>query len=89
MRTTKTKNYSTMKTKLMLALLLVSGVAFAQPTVKGENDPTIFKEVRTFLNALNNSGGKPLETLSPADARPGARRRSEIGSRRLLRHRRV
>jgi len=58
-----------MKTKLMLALLLVSGIAFAQPTVKGENDPIIFKEVRTFLNALNNSGGKPLETLSPADAR--------------------
>lgn len=33
------------------------------------NDPAIFEEVKTFLNALNSSGGTPLEQLSPADAR--------------------
>ncbi|MDR6340651.1 acetyl esterase/lipase [Filimonas zeae] len=38
-------------------------------TGKPENDPKIFREVRAFLKALNNSGGKPLEQLSPAEAR--------------------
>ncbi len=33
------------------------------------NDPAIFEDVRTFLNALNSGGGTPLEQLSPADAR--------------------
>jgi acetyl esterase/lipase len=36
---------------------------------KGQNDPQIFTEVRSFLNALNTSGGQPLETLSSKDAR--------------------
>lgn len=40
-----------------------------QQTIKGENDPAIFNEVRTFLQALNSGNGKPLEQLSPADAR--------------------
>lgn len=38
-------------------------------TVKAENDPQIFKEVRAFLKALNSGTGKPIEQLSPADAR--------------------
>jgi hypothetical protein len=29
------------------------------------------RQVRTFLKALNSSGGKPLEQLSPQDARAG------------------
>ena len=33
------------------------------------SDPQIFKEVRTFLDALNSGKGKPIEQLSPADAR--------------------
>lgn len=33
------------------------------------NDPAIFRQVKTFLNALNSSGGTPLEQLSPVDAR--------------------
>jgi len=37
--------------------------------VKAENDPRIFKEVRAFLKALNSGTGKPIEQLSPADAR--------------------
>ncbi|GAB3772068.1 alpha/beta hydrolase [Spirosoma horti] len=36
---------------------------------KGEQDPQIFAEVRTFLQALNSGDGKPVEALSPADAR--------------------
>jgi len=58
-----------MKTKLMMALLLISGIASAQPAVKGENDPIVFTEIRGFLKALNSGNGKPMEQLSPADAR--------------------
>lgn len=36
---------------------------------KAENDPRIFSEVRNFLKALNSGNGKPIEQLSPADAR--------------------
>ncbi|MXO07020.1 alpha/beta hydrolase fold domain-containing protein [Flavobacterium sp. HBTb2-11-1] len=36
---------------------------------KGQNDPEIFTEVRSFLNALNSGDGKPLEQLSVTDAR--------------------
>ncbi|HTE23917.1 alpha/beta hydrolase [Flavitalea sp.] len=43
----------------------------AQPkqTLKAENDPRIFKEIRGFLKVLNSGTGKPIEQLSPADAR--------------------
>src|SRR5690242_15283851 len=37
--------------------------------LKAEDDPRIFKEVREFLKALNSGGGKPMEELSPEDAR--------------------
>jgi acetyl esterase len=40
----------------------------AQAT-KAEDDPQILVQIREFLKALNNSGGKPLETMSPQDAR--------------------
>ncbi len=36
---------------------------------KPENDPRIFTGVRSFLKALNSGDGKPVEQLSPADAR--------------------
>lgn len=36
---------------------------------KAENDPRIFKEVRAFLKVLNSGTGKPLEELTPAEAR--------------------
>jgi len=36
---------------------------------KAERDPRIFKEVREFLKALNSGTGKPIEQLSPRDAR--------------------
>ncbi len=38
-------------------------------TIPGEKDPRILVQIREFLNALNNSGGKPLETLTPKEAR--------------------
>lgn len=38
-------------------------------TLKAETDPHIFKEVREFLGVLNSGNGKPIEQLSPADAR--------------------
>ena len=38
-------------------------------TLKAENDPRILKKVREFLKALNSGAGKPIEQLSPADAR--------------------
>jgi len=38
-------------------------------SAKAENDPRIFTQVRNFLKALNSGGGKPIEQLSPADAR--------------------
>jgi acetyl esterase/lipase len=37
--------------------------------LKAENDPRIFTKVRDFLRALNSGNGKPIEQLSPADAR--------------------
>lgn len=41
----------------------------ANKIVKAENDPRIFEEVREFLKALNSGTGKPIEQLSPVDAR--------------------
>ncbi len=37
--------------------------------IKGEKDPRIIGEIREFLNALNNSGGQPMETMTPQEAR--------------------
>lgn len=37
--------------------------------LKPENDPRILNEVRQFLKSLNSGTGKPIEQLSPADAR--------------------
>lgn len=36
---------------------------------KAEDDPRIFIQVREFLKLLNSGTGKPIEQLSPADAR--------------------
>jgi acetyl esterase/lipase len=37
--------------------------------LKAENDPRIFVPVRDFLKALNSGDGKPIEELSPVEAR--------------------
>lgn len=52
---------------LAVASILSAG-AFAQ-NVNPDNDPNIDRHTKAFLHALNNSGGAPLETLSPKDAR--------------------
>ncbi|MCW3466265.1 alpha/beta hydrolase [Chitinophaga nivalis] len=38
-------------------------------TIPAEKDPQILLQIRSFLKILNNSGGKPLETLTPQAAR--------------------
>lgn len=37
--------------------------------VKAENDPRILKEIRAFLKVLNSGTGKPMEELTPQEAR--------------------
>jgi acetyl esterase/lipase len=44
-------------------------MANSDKTTKPENDPRLFIQVRDFLKALNSGNGKPIEQLSPADAR--------------------
>jgi acetyl esterase/lipase len=40
-----------------------------RPFQTAENDPRILKEIRAFLKVLNSGTGKPIEQLSPQDAR--------------------
>ncbi|OCA79922.1 alpha/beta hydrolase [Chryseobacterium contaminans] len=52
-----------------------------QRPFKGENDPQIFTEVRTFLQALNSGDDTPMELLSPEEARQiliGAQKSVEV-----------
>src|SRR5687768_1495545 len=44
-------------------------MAQSSKSVKAENDPRILSEVRKFLKVLNSGTGKPIEELSPDDAR--------------------
>ncbi|EJL64442.1 alpha/beta hydrolase [Flavobacterium sp. CF136] len=54
----------------IIAFLTLNTIVKAQERqYKGENDPQVFTEVRSFLKALNSGDGKPLEQLSVADAR--------------------
>src|SRR5882757_7106664 len=56
---------------IILLFMNISTIIMAQSKgpVKAENDPRIFAQVRDFLKALNSGTGKPIEKLSPADAR--------------------
>lgn len=62
------KQVSTLKSAVLGLTLGLSQVAHAQ-VADASQDPRIAPGVRTFLQVLNTSGGKPLEQLSPADAR--------------------
>lgn len=54
----------------IIAFLTLNTIGKAQERqYKGENDPQVFTEVRSFLKALNSGDSKPLEQLSVADAR--------------------
>ncbi|MCT1525739.1 alpha/beta hydrolase [Sphingobacterium hotanense] len=37
--------------------------------IKAEKDPKISKDIREFLKELNSSGGKPMEEMTPEEAR--------------------
>ncbi len=39
------------------------------PKIDPSKNPTVEHHVRQFLHELNSGGGKPLETLTPAEAR--------------------
>jgi len=65
------KSVKTMKT-IVTAGAMVAAVAQAeaQNNVKDyATDPAIESHTRTFLKQLNTGGGKPIETLSPVEAR--------------------
>ncbi|AZB07629.1 alpha/beta hydrolase [Chryseobacterium sp. G0162] len=62
-------------------LTLNTNIMAQQRPYKGENDPQIFTEVRTFLQALNSGEGTPMELLSPEEARQilvGAQKSVEV-----------
>ena len=62
--------YNLKHTLSIFLILIVNILAMAQERpYKGENDPHVFKGIRTFLKALNSGNGKPIEQLSPKDAR--------------------
>lgn len=65
-----TQDLTIVKSFLVLILALVAHITFGQlRPYDGQDDPQVFTEIRPFLKALNTSNGKPLEQLSPADAR--------------------
>ncbi|MCS3869934.1 acetyl esterase/lipase [Chryseobacterium ginsenosidimutans] len=51
-----------------MTFLSLNSNLFAQQNPAAQ-DPNISKEIRGFLKVLNSGDGKPLETLSPKDAR--------------------
>jgi acetyl esterase/lipase len=66
----------------IISFLTLNTIVKAQERqYKGEDDPQVFTEVRSFLKALNSGDGKPLEQLSVADARSvlvGAQKSVEV-----------
>lgn len=65
-----TQDLTIVKSFLVLILALVAHITFGQlRPYAGQDDPQVFTEIRPFLKALNTSNGKPLEQLSPTDAR--------------------
>ena len=55
-------------TASFIASILLSGTLSAQ-SIDPSQDPAIDSGTKTFLNALNSGTGKPIEQLSPKDAR--------------------
>jgi acetyl esterase len=48
---------------------IISEKVQAQKTIDPSKDPAIERHTKAFLNILNSGGGKPMETMAPADAR--------------------
>ncbi|MBA4053738.1 MAG: alpha/beta hydrolase [Marivirga sp.] len=55
----------------LITLLLNMNPVMTKPTkaLKAEEDPRILNQIRKFLKGLNTGTGKPIEKLSPEDAR--------------------
>ena len=54
----------------ILTLFIMTTTSFAQTKpIDPNSDPNLETRTRAFLKALNSGGGKPMETMSPADAR--------------------
>lgn len=66
----------------LVLIITLNTITMAQERpYTGENDPQIFKDIRVFLKVLNSGGGKPIEQLSPGDARQvlvGAQKSVEV-----------
>ena len=58
-----------MKVKITAGALLLASQMTSAWADSAENVAQPTAGVATFLNALNSSGGKPMETLSPEEAR--------------------
>ena len=66
---------------LLFNLNILTTMAQQSNAVKAENDPAILAQVRGFLKNLNAGGGKPMEQMSPAEARQvleGAQKSVEV-----------
>lgn len=62
------KTKTTIKAALLLGALAIGTELKAQSSDPA-TDPQIESNTKAFLNVLNSGKGKPIETLSPADAR--------------------
>lgn len=56
------------KVKLLIPALLFSAAVSAQ-SIDPAQDPAIESHIKTFLNVLNSGTGKPMEQLTPVEAR--------------------
>jgi acetyl esterase/lipase len=63
------KAISITKTSLVVLLSLVFCGTINAQTIDPASDPHIESHVKAFLNVLNSGNGKPIEQLSPEDAR--------------------
>lgn len=52
-----------------ITLFTFNSNIMAQQTLPAAQDPHLIKDIRGFLEALNSGDGKPLEQMSPKDAR--------------------
>ncbi|MET1057844.1 MAG: alpha/beta hydrolase [Pedobacter sp.] len=64
----KTKSIFRSVPALLISIVLSSNI-FAQEVLDPANDPHIESNVKAFLKVLNSGGGKPIEQLSPKEAR--------------------
>lgn len=54
---------------LIMAGTITATTSDAQVITQAATDPAIQTQTRTFLKILNGSGGKPMETIQPGEAR--------------------